>query len=518
MPTRHPEESSQQEALQAQNHALAKALTRAREALTTVKSQMEAINHPPLSFATFIRIERCHTDSHGIQHASAEVLTAHKRLIVPISPSLPAHRLTRGTPVMLNEQMTIVSLATSEHTGAVRHVDDIIDEDRLIVTDANGNRQVVQCIRDLHAHTITSADRVMLDASGQFAIDVLPREQTNDLLLEETPDVTFADIGGLDEQIAAITDAVELPFTHRALFDEFQLQPPKGVLLYGPPGNGKTLIAKAVAHSLAQTAGRSGVFLSVKGPELLNKYVGESERLIRVMFERARERASDGTPVIVFIDEMDALLRTRGSGVSSDVETTIVPQFLAELDGVEQLKNVIVIGASNRIDMIDPAVLRPGRLDVKIRIDRPNRTQAAHIVAQYLSNALPIAAHSDVQQLINQLIDDVFSQSRVIAQMSDDRGVWEPLYFADVISGAMLKNMVDRAKMIAVKASIAQNEVCGIDAAMITQAVQEEYDAARATLSEVDPVQWSRVNGIGAGHVHALRVNTMASTREGIGR
>ena len=202
-------------------------------------------------------------------------------------------------------------------------------------------------------------------------------------------------------QIETIRDAVELPFLHGDLFREHQLRPPKGILLYGPPGCGKTLIAKAVANSLAKQVQKvhggdeksTAFFLNIKGPELLNKYVGETERHIRLVFQRAREKASDGTPVIVFFDEMDSIFRTRGSGVSSDVENTIVPQLLSEIDGVEGLKNVIVIGASNREDMIDPAILRPGRLDVKIKIERPDAEAAADIFSKYILPGLPI--HDD---------------------------------------------------------------------------------------------------------------------------
>ena len=428
--------------LMAKNHALVKALSRATQEMTKTKAQLNQLAGPPMTFATMVRVHSAKTDGQGVQHASAEVAAGARRMIVPIAANLQASRLEPGRTVLLNENMVVVSQLDTDTLGAVRSVRQVCDD------------------------------------------------------------------GGLDEQIERIRDAVQMPFQHRELFERYDLKPPKGVLLYGPPGNGKTLIAKAVANALAEgTDAGSGVFLSVKGPELLNKFVGESERLIRMIFKRARERAADGKPVIVFIDEMDSLLRTRGTGVSSDVETTIVPQFLTELDGVESLDNVMVIGASNRIDMIDPAVLRPGRLDVKIRVDRPGIQQATQIVRHYLTDKLPLSPNVDAKALIGVLVNDIYAQDehRHLCDICDDHGQWRPVYLADVVSGAVLKNIVDRAKTYAVKLSITTGQAAAIGINLLAKAVDEEYGETRDALLDADPEQWSRINGLEPGRVTGIR-------------
>lgn len=494
--------------LMAKNHALAAALTRASQELTKAKSQLGQFAQPPLHFATMVALESCTTDDFGVQHASAEVLSGARRLIVPVATTLNASRLKPGDTVLLNENMVLVARRDADQLGAVRQVKQVFADGRILVADAGGSSQVIRQAGASLETAVEPGDRVLVDPACRFALDVLAPEEHADLVLEEVPDVTFDDIGGLDEQIGRIRDAVQLPFQHRELYRRYHLSAPKGILLYGPPGNGKTMIAKAVAHALAEgTDAGSGVFLSVKGPELLNKYVGESERLIRLIFRRARERAQDGRPVIVFIDEMDSLLRTRGSGVSSDVETTIVPQFLAELDGVERLDNVMVIGASNRVDMIDPAVLRPGRLDVKIRIDRPREAQACQIVRHYLTDDLPFEPGVDTAALVGVLVHDLFAhgEHRHVADVLDDSGVWSPLYLGDVVSGAMLKNIVDRAKTRAVKASIETGADVALTVEMLAGAVDGEFRETRDAVLDADPAQWSRINGIAGGRVVRIR-------------
>lgn len=482
--------------LRAQNHALARSLKKAADQLQQARSQLQQMAAAPLQMATFVSVERNETDKLGVQHATATVMYGGRPMIVPIAANLPAHHLHAGAPVALNEHMVIVSQREYEEHGPVRTIKQLLDNRRLLVQDSQGAASVIRRSDALKYKGLSSGQRIICDASAQFAIQVLPQEDDGQLLLEEVPNITFDDIGGLDEQIDRIRDAVQLPYQHRSLYRRYELQAPKGVLLYGPPGNGKTMIAKAVAHMLDE--GEGGVFLSVKGPELLNKFVGESERLIRLMFARARERASSGRPVIVFIDEMDSLLRTRGSGVSSDVETTIVPQFLAELDGVEKLDNVIVIGASNRIDMIDPAVLRPGRLDVKIRVNRPNETQSYHILDRYITHNLPLDASASLESVKRTVVNSVFNRTitRKICDIRVSDGSVEPIYFADIISGAMLKNIVDRAKTQAVKASIMRGTDIALTDAMFEHAVDMEYRESLDAVNVSDPRQWARLVGL----------------------
>ncbi|KAB8288942.1 ATPase AAA [Bifidobacterium ramosum] len=494
--------------LMEKNHALAQALTRAGKELTKAKAQLAQLAQPPLTFATMVKVDSTHTDEDGVQHASAEIIAGTRRMVVPVAANVNASRLAVGNTVMLNENMVLVEQRGPDTAGPVRTVKETLDDGRLIVADASGNPQLIRRAGTLANVTVNQGDRVCVDPSNRLAIELLPESDDGDLVLEETPDVTFADIGGLDQQIERIRDAVQLPFLHRALFERYDLKPPKGVLLYGPPGNGKTLIAKAVAHALAEGSGNgSGVFLSVKGPELLNKFVGESERLVRMIFKRARERAADGRPVIVFIDEMDSLLRTRGSGVSSDVETTIVPQFLAELDGVERLDNVMVIGASNRIDMIDPAVLRPGRLDVKIHIERPDAAQATSIIRHYLTDDLPLENGVDADALARVMVGDIYDRSerRHLCDACDDKGAWTAVFLADVASGAMLKNIVDRAKTKAVKASIDSGSPVALGAALLGAAVEDEFAETRDSVLDADPEQWSRINGMDMGRITRIR-------------
>lgn len=496
------------DALRERNHALAQALNRAGKELTKVKTQLAQLASPPMNFALALGVDSISFDDLGVQHANLEVLYGNRRMILALAPSIKAERIRAGQVLLLDENMVVVEVRDQATFGPLRRISRILDSGALLLQSPSGETSLVERSGNLMDVHLDVGSLVSVDASGQLALNLIPEDEQTDLLLEEVPDVTFADIGGLDRQIDQIRDAIQLPFLHQDLFRRFELNPPKGLLLYGPPGNGKTMIAKAVANSLASGWGARGVFLSVKGPELLNKYVGESERLIRRIFERARQRAGDGGPVVVFIDEMDSLLRTRGTGISSDVETTIVPQFLAELDGVESLDNVMVIGASNRIDMIDPAVLRPGRLDIKVRIDRPGPSQAVSILSRYLTADLPLFPGTDRDDLVSILVEDIYQPvpSRKVCDILVQDGQWVPLYMSQLISGAILRNIVDRAKTAAVKASIREGKDICLDTEICLRAVQEEYLDMLDSLGDQDPQQWARTAGLVSSRVVDIRL------------
>jgi proteasome-associated ATPase len=444
-----------------QNERLSSTLRDARDQIVALKEEVDRLAQPPTGFGTFL--QRNDDDT-------VDVFTGGRKLRVTVSPAVDRDELRRGQEVILNEAMNVVAALEFETTGEVVMLKEVLaDGERALVLGNTDDEKVVKLADSLVGLKLRAGDSLLLDSRAGWVYERIPKSEVEELVLEEVPDVDYESIGGLRGQIDSIRDAVELPYLHPDVFVEHELKPPKGVLLYGPPGCGKTMIAKAVAASLAKKVsertgeeGRS-YFLNIKGPELLNKYVGETERHIRLVFQRAREKASEGTPVIVFFDEMDSLFRTRGSGVSSDVENTIVPQLLSEIDGVEGLENVLVIGASNREDMIDPAILRPGRLDVKIKIERPDAESARDIFSKYLTPTLPL--HPDdlaewggdrvatTQGMIQRTVEAMYTESEdnQFLEVTYANGDKEVLYFKDFNSGAMIQNIVDRAKKMAIK-------------------------------------------------------------------
>lgn len=497
-------------AVSSQNERLAQTLRDARDQITTLKEEVDRLAQPPAGFGTFLG--RNDDDS-------VDVFTGGRKLRVSVSPAVELDGLVRGQEVMLNEALNVVAALDFEQVGEVVMLKEILaDGERALVIANADEERVVRLAEPLRAEdvTIRAGDSLLLDTRAGYVYEVVPKSEVEELVLEEVPDIDYTQIGGLTTQIDAIRDAVELPYLHPELFKDHELKPPKGVLLYGPPGCGKTLIAKAVANSLAKkVAERTGAsgksyFLNIKGPELLNKYVGETERHIRLVFQRAREKASLGTPVIVFFDEMDSLFRTRGSGVSSDVENTIVPQLLSEIDGVEALENVLVIGASNREDMIDPAILRPGRLDVKIKIERPDAESARDIFSKYLTPSLPLHADdlaefgqdraATVDAMIRATVERMYTETEEnrFLEVTYANGDKEVLYFKDFNSGAMIQNIVDRAKKMAIKDFLDSDlnpAQRGLRVQHMLQACVDEFKENEDLPNTTNPDDWARISG-----------------------
>jgi proteasome-associated ATPase len=487
-----------------QNERLVGTLKEAREQIIALKEEVDRLAQPPSGYGYFLT---AHDDG------TVDVFTGGRKLRVSVSPAIEVGELRRGQEVMLNEAMNIVELREFERQGDVVLLKEILEGgDRALVIGHTDEERVVMLADSLLEGPIRAGDSLLVEPRSGWAYERIPKSEVEELVLEEVPDIGYADIGGLGDQIEQIRDAVELPFLHKELFLEHQLKPPKGILLYGPPGCGKTLIAKAVANSLAKKVAEAGkgegrsYFLNIKGPELLNKYVGETERHIRLVFQRAREKASEGTPVIVFFDEMDSIFRTRGSGVSSDVENTIVPQLLSEIDGVEGLENVIVIGASNREDMIDPAILRPGRLDVKIKIERPDAEAARDIFSKYLVTELPLhpddvkehggSAEATVAAMIQATVERMYTESEDnrFLEVTYANGDKEVLYFKDFNSGAMIENIVARAKKMAIKDFLELGQK-GLRLAHLATACIDEFKENEDLPNTTNPDDWARISG-----------------------
>lgn len=479
----------------AQNEKLSYTLREAREHIASLRDEVDKLTMPPNAYGVVVGTNDDDT---------IDVLTSGRKMRVQVHPDIDVELLDLGAEVALNESFNVISARTPETIGEVVTLKEILDDGvRAIVVGRADEERVCELASALRGHRLRNGDMMRLDPRANLLLERLPRPEVEDLLLEEVPDISYSDIGGLDTQIEAIADAVELPFLHQDLFAEHRLPAPKGILLYGPPGCGKTLIAKAVANSLAKKVaekigegkGRS-YFINIKGPELLNKYVGETERQIRLVFQRAREKSEEGWPVIVFFDEMDSMFRTRGSGISSDMESTIVPQLLAEIDGVEGLRNVIVIGATNREDLIDPAILRPGRLDVKIKIERPNAQAATQIFGRYLTDEIPIMAGEAVPDMIDATVAEMYrdDDANRFLEVTYQNGDKEVLYYKDFASGAMIENIVRRAKKLAIKRVIGGGArgVCTQD---LLDSIKQEYKEHEDLPNTTNPDDWAKISG-----------------------
>jgi proteasome-associated ATPase len=522
-------------AVTSQNERLADTLREARDQIVALKEEVDRLAQPPSGFGVFLEAG---------EDGAADVFTSGRKMRVSVSPAVELDRLRPGQEVVLNEALNVVIAQGYETVGEVVMLKEILEDgDRALVISHADEERVVRLAEPLRGSTLRGGDSLLLEPRSGYVYERIPKAEVEELILEEVPDITYSDIGGLSSQIIQIRDAVELPYLHADLFREHQLRPPKGVLLYGPPGCGKTLIAKAVANSLAkQVAARTSgqapdgagapdqakegksYFLNIKGPELLNKYVGETERHIRLVFQRAREKASEGMPVIVFFDEMDSIFRTRGSGVSSDVENTIVPQLLSEIDGVEGLENVIVIGASNREDMIDPAILRPGRLDVKIKIERPDAEAARDIFSKYVLKRLPLhpddlaehggSADATVDAMIQRVVERMYSETEEnrFLEVTYANGDKEVLYFKDFNSGAMIENIVARAKKMAIKEFLETGQK-GIRVSHLLTACVDEFSENEDLPNTTNPDDWARISGKKGERIVYIR--TLVSGKQG---
>jgi len=484
-----------------QNEILVTALHEAREQITALKEEVDKLCAPPSTYGVYLAANEDNT---------VTILSQGRKVKVNLHPSIKPENLKPGQELILNEGLNVIEAAGYEIQGEVVILKEQLDAERALVTLRADEEKVGIIAEPLRTLRLKTGDHLLLDAKSGYLLEKLPKSEVEDLTLEEVPDIGYEDIGGLGDQIEAIKDAVELPYLYGDYYQEHKLTPPKGVLLYGPPGCGKTMIAKAVANNLAEKISEKrgekikGFFLNIKGPELLNKYVGETERKIREIFVKAKEKAAEDVPVIVFFDEMDALFRTRGTGISSDVETTIVPQLLAEIDGVEGLKNVIVIGASNRQDLIDPAILRPGRLDVKIKIERPDRGSAADVFAKYLTTDIPFAESETrnggvagaITAMTATAVEAMYSLSEEnrFLEVTYANGDKEVLYFKDFASGAMIESVVRRAKKLALKRYIGGGQK-GITADDLLSAIREEFKENEDLPNTTHPDDWAKIAG-----------------------
>jgi proteasome-associated ATPase len=511
-----------------QNEKLSYTLREAREHIAALREEVDKLTQPPSAYGVVVGRN---------DDGTVDVLSGGRKMRVALSPEVDLDALERGQEVVLNESLNVVLARGNEVSGEVVTIKDVLEDGtRALIVGRADEERVCELADVLIGEKLRAGDHLLMDSRSGLLLEKLPRPEVEELVLEEVPDISYADVGGLDDQIEQIADAVELPFIHHELFAEHKLPAPKGILLYGPPGCGKTLIAKAVANSLAAKVSEvsgdkhaKSYFLNIKGPELLNKYVGETERQIRLVFQRAREKSEEGWPVIVFFDEMDSMFRTRGSGISSDMESTIVPQLLAEIDGVESLKNVIVIGASNREDLIDPAILRPGRLDVKIKIERPDKKAAAQIFGRYLTADLPLSedevrdlgggdAHKAVDVMIEKTVDEMYrdDDDNRFLEVTYQNGDKEIMYFKDFSSGAMIENIVRRAKKVAIKRFIAGGAK-GIRTDDLIVSIRQEYKEHEDLPNTTNPDDWAKISGKKGERIVFIRTLVKSDDKEGEG-
>lgn len=488
----------------AHNERITATLRETREHIAALREEVEKLTMPPAAYGVFLEKN---------EDGTIDILSGGRKMRVSVAPSLLNTELKKGQEVVLNEALNVVLAKPIDRQGEIVSLKSIVDEKRVLISARGDEDRICELVDELKGTKLKPGDNLLFDYRSGLIVEKVEKPEALELTLEEVPDTSYEDIGGLDDQIDTIKDAVELPYLYADLFQKLQLEPPKGVLLYGPPGCGKTLIAKAIAHSLSQRVKEKtkkedvrAFFMNIKGPELLNKYVGETERQIRQIFERAREKAEEGMPVIIFFDEMDSLFRTRGSGISSDIESTIVPQLLAEIDGVETLKNVLVIGASNREELIDPAILRPGRLDVKIKIERPDKQAAKDIFKTYLKIDLPLSEEEvkqhdgdkeeTVKHMISETVEDMYQETdrTRFLEVTYQNGDKETLYFKDFSSGAMIENIVRRAKKLAIKREISGG-ASGICLEDLISSVKQEFKEQEDLPNTTNPDDWARISG-----------------------
>ena len=521
----HHESRHQLDQTQQKNERLVSSLQEAKTQIEALRKEVEKLTAPPSTFAIFYG-----TNSDG----TINVSLGGRKLRVNLHPSIPQDSLKKGQEVILNEGLNVIEARGYDPQGEIVHLKQLLDDGRAVVSLRLDDERVVEISDALKQQKLSVGDHLLFEPRSGYLTEKLPKSEMEELVIEEVPDINYDHIGGLEKELEQVKDAVELPFLHPALFAEHQLSPPKGLLLYGPPGCGKTLIAKAVANSIAKKLGHlkgkdiRSYFLHIKGPELLNKYVGESERQIREVFAKAKEKASHGHPVIVFFDEMDALFRTRGTGISSDIESTIVPQFLSEIDGVESLRDVIVIGASNRQDLIDPAVLRPGRLDIKIKIPRPDKQGAKDILGKYLLADLPLAESAMaeqkldrtayVQHLIDTTVEAMYAKTEEnrFLEVTYANGEKETVYFKDFSIGALIESVVSRAKKLSIKRTISNGEK-GLTSEDFLHAIREEFKEQEDLPNTTHPDDWAKIAGKKGEkiiHVRTLTNDEESESRE----